>query len=64
MNRAQLSTDARVLVLSAEGSAFSAGGNVKDMRDKSGTFAGGPAAVRRAYIDGIQRLPIAAFKGR
>ncbi len=57
VNRAQLSPDARVLVLSAEGSAFSAGGNVKDMRDRSGTFAGGPAEIRRHYIEGIQRLP-------
>jgi enoyl-CoA hydratase/carnithine racemase len=57
VNRAQLSPDARVLVLSAEGSAFSAGGNVKDMRAKSGTFAGGPAEIRRRYVEGIQRLP-------
>ncbi len=57
VSRTQLSTDARVLVLSAEGSAFSAGGNIKDMRDKKGIFAGGPAGVRRGYIEGIQRVP-------
>ena len=57
VNQAQLGTDTRVLVLSAEGSAFSAGGNVKHMRDKTETFAGGPAAVRRRYIEGIQRIP-------
>ena len=57
VSRAQVSTEARVLVLSAEGSAFSAGGNVKHMRDKTGTFAGGPATVRRRYIEGIQRVP-------
>ncbi len=61
VNQAQLSTDARVMVLSAEGSAFSAGGNVKDMRDKKGTFAGGPAGVRRGYIEGIQRVPKALY---
>jgi enoyl-CoA hydratase/carnithine racemase len=57
IDQAQLSTEARVLVLSAEGSAFSAGGNIKDMRDKKKIFAGGPAAVRRGYIEGIQRVP-------
>ena len=57
IDQAQLSTEARVLVLSAEGSAFSAGGNIKDMRDKKRIFAGGPAAVRRSYIEGIQRVP-------
>ncbi|MEC8461822.1 MAG: enoyl-CoA hydratase-related protein, partial [Pseudomonadota bacterium] len=34
IERTQLSEEARVLVLSAEGSAFSAGGNIKDMKDK------------------------------
>ena len=57
IDQAQLSSEARVLVLSAEGSAFSAGGNIKDMRDKKKIFAGGPAAVRRGYIEGIQRVP-------
>ena len=57
LNRAQLGADVRVLVLSADGSAFSAGGNIKDMRDRKGTFAGGPASVRRGYIEGIQRIP-------
>jgi enoyl-CoA hydratase/carnithine racemase len=57
VNRTQTSADARVLVLAAEGSAFSAGGNIKDMRERKGDFAGGPAKVRRGYLEGIQRLP-------
>ncbi len=61
LGRAQASTDARVLVLSAEGSAFSAGGNIKDMRDKKGIFGGGPAGARRGYIEGIQRVPKALY---
>ena len=37
----------RAVVLTAEGSAFSAGGNIKDMHDQKGIFGGGPAAARR-----------------
>lgn len=61
IGEAQLSQDARVLVLAAEGSAFSAGGNVKDMRDRKGIFGGGPAGTRRGYIEGIQRVPKALY---
>jgi enoyl-CoA hydratase/carnithine racemase len=61
IERTQRDPEARVLVLSAEGSAFSAGGNVKDMRDRKGIFGGGTAGVRTAYIAGIQRVPKALF---
>ncbi|MGE0747305.1 MAG: enoyl-CoA hydratase-related protein [Rhodospirillales bacterium] len=57
IDRTQKSEEARVFVLSAEGSAFSAGGNVKDMKDRKGIFGGGPAGTRRGYIHGIQRVP-------
>lgn len=58
---AQTHPEARVLVLAAEGSAFSAGGNIKDMRDRKGIFGGGPAGTRRGYIEGIQRVPKALY---
>jgi enoyl-CoA hydratase/carnithine racemase len=61
LTRTQTSAEARVLVLSAEGSAFSAGGNVKDMRERKGMFADGPAKVRRNYIEGIQQIPKALY---
>ena len=61
IERTQLSEEARVLVLSAEGSAFSAGGNIKDMRDKKGIFGGGPAGTRRGYVEGIQKVPKALY---
>ena len=57
----QTSPDARVLVLSAEGSAFSAGGNLKNMREKKGMLSAGPANTRRGYIEGIQRIPKALY---
>lgn len=45
-----------VLVIDAEGTAFSAGGNVKDMASGSGMFAGGPEQLNENYRRSIQRL--------
>ena len=47
----------RAVVLTGEGSAFCAGGNVKDMRDRKGLFAGDPFDQAEAYRKGIQRIP-------
>ena len=47
------------LVITAAGSAFSAGGNVKDMAERRDDFAGDAAAVAARYRRGIQRLPLA-----
>lgn len=47
----------RVIVLSGRGSAFSAGGNVKDMATRQGLFAGDPATLASNYRRGIQRIP-------
>lgn len=48
-----------VLVITGEGSAFSAGGNVKDMAERGGDFAGDVAEVATRYRRGIQRIPLA-----
>ncbi len=48
-----------VLVLTGAGAAFSAGGNVKDMRNRAGDFAGSVAEVEARYRAGIQRIPLA-----
>ena len=45
-----------VLVFEAEGPAFSAGGNVKDMEAKEGLFEGEPADLAENYRDSIQQL--------
>lgn len=49
------------VVLAANGPAFCGGGNVKEMRDRTGLFAGTPADMRRGYIHGIQRVPLAMY---
>lgn len=51
----------RVAILTGAGTAFSAGGNVKHMRDKAGMFGGAPADLRQGYRRGIQRIPRALY---
>lgn len=51
-----------VLILTGAGTAFSAGGNVKDMVKKENMFAGDPARVRENYRRGIQRIPLALHR--
>lgn len=49
----------RVAIITGAGSAFSSGGNVKDMRDKKGMFGGTATEIRDGYRNGIQRIPLA-----
>lgn len=51
--------DVSVLVITGAGSAFSAGGNVKDMAERGGDFAGDVAECATRYRRGIQRIPLA-----
>ncbi|MGO2414323.1 MULTISPECIES: enoyl-CoA hydratase-related protein [Cobetia] len=49
------------LVITGGGSAFSAGGNVQDMAQRRGDFAGDAAEVAARYRRGIQRMPRAVL---
>jgi len=48
-----------VLVLTGRGKSFSAGGNVKHMRDRTGSFGGSPYVMEEGYVQGIQRMALA-----
>jgi enoyl-CoA hydratase/carnithine racemase len=47
----------RAAVLTGAGSAFCSGGNVAEMRDRTGMFAGSPEEIAAHYRAGIQRIP-------
>ena len=48
-----------VLIITGAGKAFSSGGNIKEMRDRQGTFGGRAAEIQEQYRHGIQRIPLA-----
>ncbi|MCB1914796.1 MAG: crotonase/enoyl-CoA hydratase family protein [Rhodocyclaceae bacterium] len=60
--RVQRDDSVKVVVLTGAGSAFCAGGNVKDFHEKKGLAAGSPAQIRENYRRGIQRIPMAFWR--
>jgi enoyl-CoA hydratase/carnithine racemase len=47
----------RCVILTGSGTAFCSGGNVAQMRDREGMFAGTPEQIAQNYREGIQRIP-------
>lgn len=47
----------RTVILTGADPAFSSGGNIREMRDKTGMFGGEPHEIERNYKMGIQRIP-------
>jgi len=48
--------EVRCAILTGAGPAFSAGGNVKAMRERAGAFAGAGVHIRERYRNGIHRI--------
>ncbi len=51
----------RAVIVTGVGTTFSAGGNLKTIRDQLGAGLGEPARSRYAYRNGIQRIPLALY---
>lgn len=58
----QADESVKAVILTGAGSAFSAGGNVKDMRDKKGIAGGTPYQIAQGYQRGIQQIPLALHR--
>lgn len=54
--------EVKCAILTGAGTAFSSGGNVRNMKTKEGMFGGSVYGVRNGYIKGIQRIPTAMYE--
>lgn len=62
INWAENNKNISVLIMTGEGSAFSSGGNIKEMQDRVGTFAGSAIEIQEQYRRGIQQIPLALHR--
>lgn len=63
VRKANADPEVSCLILTGEGTAFCAGGNVKKMLDRDGiSRQDTPAATRENYKRGIQRIPLALWE--
>ncbi|MBC7133908.1 MAG: enoyl-CoA hydratase/isomerase family protein [Roseovarius sp.] len=59
--RVQADPEVSVMILTGAGTAFCAGGDIKEMSDPDSIFRKEPLTAAQSYVDGIQRLPQALY---
>lgn len=55
--QAEMDSQIKVIVITGSGRAFSSGGDVQAMQNKSGMFQGDSNELRMRYMQGIQKIP-------
>ncbi len=58
LKKAEADSEVEVIIITGEGKAFSAGGDLKAMHDKTDMFEGNVEELEKLYTEGIQQIPL------